>query len=193
MTIKSFKDAAYQAAKANDSIEDAARFVFDKCPTVLESMPDDVKTELDEGWMLRHNEKHPEKLYIRVDGNLVIPSGKVPEKAERVAVSVYSAMSYSQQAFGQLRNSDPELHRVINERRKMWSKYRKNRKDDLFRAIRSLVTGESSKAPVDNFDVYIVKHIDAAMTRCKNSVARGDATADLGLLEKQIKAFWSAK
>lgn len=193
MTIKSFKDAAYQAAKGSDSIEDSARFVFDKCPIVLESIPDDVKTELDEGWMLRHNEKHPEKLYIRVDGNLVIPSGKVPEKAERVVVSVYSAMSYSQQAFGQLRNSDPELHRVVSERRKMWIKYRKNRKDDLFRAIRFLVTGESSKAPVDNFDVYIVKHIDSALTRCKNSVARGDATADLGLLEKQIKAFWSAK
>lgn len=193
MTIKSFKDAAYQAAKANDSIEESARFVFDKCPTVLESIPDDVKVELDDGWMLRHHEKHPEKLYIRVDGNLAIPSGKVPEKVEKVLVSVYSAMSYSQQAFGQLRNSDPELHRVVNERRKMWSKYRKNRKDDLFRAVRDLITGEKSKAPVENFDVYIVKHIDAAMTRCKNSVARGDATADQGLLEKQIKAFWSAK
>jgi hypothetical protein len=35
-TIKSHKDAAYQAAKANDALQDAAKFVFDHCPTVLD-------------------------------------------------------------------------------------------------------------------------------------------------------------
>jgi hypothetical protein len=112
-TIKSHKDAAYQAAKANDALQDAAKFVFDHCPTVLDGMPDDVKADLNDGWMLRYSEKHPEQIYVRVDGNLILPSGKVPEKAEKVQVSVFSAMSYSQQMFGQLKNIDPGLHGVI--------------------------------------------------------------------------------
>jgi hypothetical protein len=195
MTIKSFKDAAYQAAKAVDSIEEAAKFVYAKCPTVLDSMPDDVKSELDDGWMLRHHEKYPEKTYVRVDGNLVIPSGKAPEKAEKVTVSVYTAMAYSQQAFGQLRNTDPALHGLISERRIKWKKYRGNRLGDLFSAIREMLGDDtkSTKAAVDDFAVYIVKHLDAAKTRCKNAISRGDTTADLALLERQLAAFWSTK
>ena len=193
-TIKSYKDAAFQAAKANDSLSDAARFVFEKCPTILDGIPDDVLTDLNEGWMLRYGEKHPEQIYIRVDGNLVLPSGKVPEKAEKVGVSIYSAMSYSQQAFGQLKNTDPALHGVIKAKRDAWSKYRKNRQTDLLRAIRELVSGDSrTRVATDDFAVYIVKHLENAVTRCKNASARGDATADLPLLERQIKAFWSTK
>jgi len=35
--------------------------------------------------------------------------------------------------------------------------------------------------------------LDDMKTRCKNAKARGDATADLALLDRQIKAFMSAK
>jgi len=195
MTIKSYKDAAYQAAKAVDSIEEAAKFDFAKCPTVLDSMPDDVKSELDEGWMLRHHEKYPEQTYIRVDGNLVLPSGKVPEKAEKVTVSIYTAMAYSQQAFGQLRNTDPQLHGLVKIRRDKWKKYRGNRLGDLFSAIREMLGDDtkSPKAATDDFAVYIVKHLDAAKTRCKNAISRGDTTADLALLDRQLAAFWATK
>lgn len=193
-TIKSHKDAAYQAAKANDSLSEAARFVFEKCPTILDGIPDDVLADLNEGWMLRYSEKHPEQVYIRVDGNLVLPTGKVPEKAEKVGVSIYSAMSYSQQMFGQLKNTDPALHGVIKTVRDAWSKYRKNRQTDLLRAVRELVNGgKRDRAVTDDFAVYIVKHLENAVTRCKNAAARGDTSADLPLLERQIKAFWSTK
>ena len=193
-TIKSHKDAAYQAAKANDSLQDAARFVFDKCPTILDGMPDDVREGLNDGWMLRYSEKHPEQVYVRVDGNLVLPSGKVPEKAEKVQVSVYSAMSYSQQMFGQLKNSDPNLHEVIKTVRNAWIKYRGNREKDLLRAIRELQNGgKRERKPTDDFAVFIAKHMDTARDRCKTAASRGDATANLDLLDKQIAAFWSIK
>ena len=192
--IKSHKDAAYQAAKANDALQDAAKFVFEKCPTVLDGMPDDVRADLNEGWMLRYSEKHPEQVYVRVDGHLVLPSGKVPEKAEKVQVSVFSAMSYSQQMFGQLKNSDPGLHGVIKTVRDAWIKYRGNREKDLLRAIRELQTGGvKTRKPTDDFVVFIAKHMDTARDRCKTAASRGDATADLSLLDRQIAAFWSVK
>jgi hypothetical protein len=193
-TIKSHKDAAYQAAKANDALQDAAKFVFDHCPTVLDGMPDDVKADLNDGWMLRYSEKHPEQIYVRVDGNLILPSGKVPEKAEKVQVSVFSAMSYSQQMFGQLKNIDPGLHGVIKTWRDAWIKYRGNREKDLLRAIRELQSGGvKTRKPTDDFVVFIAKHMDTARDRCKTAASRGDVTADLGLLDKQIAAFWSIK
>jgi hypothetical protein len=84
-TIKSHKDAAYQAAKANDALQDAAKFVFDHCPTVLDGMPDDVKADLNDGWMLRYSEKHPEQIYVRVDGNLILAKRQSTRKGRKGA------------------------------------------------------------------------------------------------------------
>ena len=129
-----------------------------------------------------------------MDGHLVLPSGKVPEKAEKVQVSVFSAMSYSQQMFGQLKNSDPGLHGVIKTVRDAWIKYRGNREKDLLRAIRELQNGGTrERKPTDDFAVFIAKHMDTARDRCKTAASRGDATANLDLLDKQIAAFWSIK
>jgi hypothetical protein len=78
--------------------------------------------------------------------------------------------------------------------RDAWIKYRGNREKDLLRAIRELQNGGvKTRKPTDDFVVFIVKHMDAARDRCKTAASRGDVTADLGLLDKQIAAFWSIK
>lgn len=194
MTIKSFKDAAYQAATAVVSIEEAASYVYAKCPTFVDDQPKDVMAELDEGWMLKFNELKPAKFYAVMDKNLVQvdkPSGKVSTKE----IGVYQAFGYSQQAFGQLKNDDPQMHRVIKEWRDAFNKYRSNRKADIISAIKRLTEGPRERKPVDAFTKWITESVFPAMVkRNKVSHGRGDDTAmSDDLLKRKIAAFMSAK
>jgi hypothetical protein len=78
--------------------------------------------------------------------------------------------------------------------RNAWIKYRGNREKDLLRAIRELQSGGvKTRKATDDFVVFIVKHMDVARDRCKTAASRGDATADLSLLDRQVAAFWSVK
>jgi hypothetical protein len=117
--IKSYRDAAYSAALATDTVVDSAKFVHGQCPTFLDDAPEEVVNELNEGFMLRYSETHPSKTYCRIDGN-VVENAKGKEKIE---VSIYFAMSYTAQAFGALRNEDPQMHAIIKGWRDAWSKY----------------------------------------------------------------------
>ena len=195
MTIKSFKDAAYQAAVAVDSISESASYVVSQCPTFLEDQPKEVMEQLDEGWMLRYNEKHPAKLYMVVDNNLVQvskPSGKQATKE----IGIYAAMSYSQQHYGQLKNSDPLLHKILGEWRLAWKKYRFNRMKDLTNKIKELQSPDGSpRKPVDAFTLWVEKKVFPDMVkRNKTSQARGDDTAlPDDVLKRKIAAFNSAK
>lgn len=195
MTIKSFKDAAYQAAVAVDSISESASYVVSQCPTFLEDQPKEVLEQLNEGWMLRYNEKHPAKLYMAVDKNLVQvdkPSAKQATKE----IGIYAAMSYSQQHYGQLKNTDPLLHKVIGEWRVAWKKYRHNRLADLISKIRELQAPEGSpRKPVDAFTMWVEKTMFPNMVkRNKTSKARGDDTAmPDDVLKRKIAAFQAAK
>jgi hypothetical protein len=194
MVLRSIKDASYNAAKAGDSIEDSARFIFEQCPTFLDSKPEEVMAEIVDGIMLRYSERHPAKVYLRVDNNLVLCKGKIPEKGEKLEVSVFSAFAMSQQQHGQLKNIDPALHSINGSVRTAFNKYKNNVVRAIEKAIRNIVNpAEKTRAATQDFAVWIVSEFDTIKTRCKNARARGDETADLALLERQMKAFFSAK
>ena len=188
-TLKSYRDAAYSAALATDTVVDSARFVYEHCPTFLVDAPEEVVSELDDGWMLRFSEKHPAKTYSRIDGN-VVENAKGKEKIE---VSIYFAMSYTPQAFGALRSEDPQMHKIIRDWRVDWSKYRSNRMGDLKREIKRLIEGPRERGTTSAFTKYVADTLENMVTRCKNAKARGDDTADLDLLHRQVAAFKSAK
>lgn len=187
--IKSHRDAAYSAALASDTVVDAAKFVYEQCPTFLDGAPEDVVKELDEGFMLRYSETHPAKTYSRIDGN-VVENAKGKEKIE---VSIYFAMSYTAQAFGALRSEDPQMHALIKGWRDAWSKYRSNRHGDLKREIKRLIEGPRTRTPTKTFAEVVGDVLESLVVRCKNAKARGDDTADLEHLHRQVAAFKSAK
>ena len=189
MVIKTLRDAAYSAALATDTVIDSARFVYEKYPTFLDGAPDEVIAQLDEGYMLRYSETHPAKIYSRIDGNLV-ESSKGKEKVE---VTIFYAMAFTPQAFGALRNEDPVLHGIIKVWRDTWSKYRSNKHGDLKREIRRLIEGPRTRTPTKTFSEVVGDVLESLVVRCKNAKARGDESANLDLLHKQIAAFKSAK
>ena len=197
---KSLKDAAYQAARSIEGVESAARFIRSTCPTFADEQPAEVMEQLDAGWLLRYSELNPAKMfYLTDDGRTwveVAEGGKAPEKSGKREIGIVYAMSYTPQAYGTLKNTDPALHAILKPLRDNFSKYRSNRKGDIIRYIRKAERaemGEQARAATKSFAEFCADTMTNMVTRCKNAKARGDDTANLDLLNRQIAAFKAVK
>jgi hypothetical protein len=183
--VSSFKDAGYQAAKHGEGMASVAKFVLEECPTFLDTIPDEVKAQLRDGHALRWQELNPAIRYT---------ADWVPAKDGGTEVSLAYCMSYSQQAFGQLKNDNPVQHSIIKDVRDKFNKYSSNVMGDLKRAVRRLVSDntEKTKAATKNYTEFLSDMFTTCKARCKTANARGDATApDEVALRQAIDAFYA--
>ena len=184
--ISSFKDAGYQGAKSGETMEMVARFVISKCPDFLNSYSDEVGAELKSGWALRWQELHPAVVY----SDEWIPN---PKGLHNVTLAF--CMSYSQQAFGQIKTDNPVKHGVIKGIRDEFSKYVSNRLSDLRRAVnKELNKGKPrERIQAKEWEKYEKDTFDAMKARCKTALARNDASAPTEVkLRMAIDAFKTA-
>ena len=178
--VKSFKDAAIISATLSERMATVAQFIVTQCPNFLDDVPKEVKAELHEGWAIRWQELNPAVEYS---------TEWVPKKSGGFVATLAFALSYSQQAFGQLKNEDPVKHGVIKGVRDKFNKYTSNRMKDLKKAVRDLNPETRTRTQSDNFATFIEKTMDNIKTRCKNAVAREDSTADELKTRMAIEAF----
>jgi hypothetical protein len=186
VTINTFKDAGYQGAKSGETMEKVAQFVVRKCPDFLNSYSDEVGKELKEGWALRWQELHPAVTYS---------DEWVPNDKGMHNVSLAYCLSYSQQAFGQIKTENPVKHGVIKGIRDDFSKYVSNRMSDLRRAVtKELNKGKPrERVQAKEWEKYEKDTFDAMKARCKTALARNDASAPTEVkLRMAIDAFKSA-
>jgi hypothetical protein len=186
VTINTFKDAGYQGAKSGETMSKVAQFVISKCPDFLNSYSDEVGKELKDGWALRWQELHPAVTYS---------DEWVPNDKGMHNVSLAYCLSYSQQAFGQIKTENPVKHGVIKGIRDEFSKYVSNRMSDLKRAVRKELdkgkVRERIQAKV--WTDFEKDTFDAMKARCKTALARNDATAPTEVkLRMAIDAFKTA-
>jgi hypothetical protein len=184
--ITSFKDAGYQSALSGERMTNVAAFVISKCPDFLNSYSDEVGAELKSGWALRWQELHPATIYS---------DEWVPNPSGLHNVSLAYCMSYSQQAFGQIKTDNPVKHGVIKGIRDDFSKYVSNRLSDLKRAVRKELdkgkVRERIQAKV--WTDFEKDTFDGMKARCKTALARNDATAPTEVkLRMAIDAFKTA-
>ena len=180
--MSSLKDAGYQSAISGERMDTVARYVFSQCPSFTSEVPKEVLASLSEGWALRWQEINPAKKYT---------TDYVPSDAGNIEVSLAFCLSYSQQAFGQMKNEDPVKHSLIKSVRDAFSKYRSNRLSDLRTAVRRIEReGESkTKAATKGFAEFISDTFTTMKARCKTASARGDAEANEINLAVAIDAF----
>jgi hypothetical protein len=186
VSINTFKDAGYQGAKSGETMEKVAQFVISKCPDFLNSYSDEVGAELKSGWALRWQELHPAVVY----SDEWIPN---PKGLHNVTLAF--CMSYSQQAFGQIKTDNPVKHGVIKGIRDDFSKYVSNRLSDLRRAVnKELNKGKPrERVQAKEWEKYEKDTFDAMKARCKTALARNDASAPTEVkLRMAIDAFKTA-
>ena len=185
MKVTSFKDAGYQAARSSETMASIAKWVLDKNPAFLDSPSDEEKSQLREGWALRWQELNPATKYT---------ADYVPAKDGNIEVSLAYCLSYSQQAFGQMKNENPVQHGIIKQVRDAFSKYCSNRMSDLRTAVRrALNEGKTAtRQQAKLFDEYLRDVFDTLKARCKTAQARGDETAPSEVkLRQAIDGFYA--
>lgn len=181
----SFKDAGYQSALSSERSASIARFVYDRCPTFLDDIPKEIKAELEEGFALRWQEVNPSVKYN---------AEWVPDEKGGFDVTLAFCLSYSQQAFGQMKSEDPVKHSIIKDVRDRFSKYKSNRLADLRTAVRRIANEgkTTTRQQAKMFADWLDDTFDTMKARCKTATARNDAGADEVKLRVAIDAFKKA-
>lgn len=172
--IRSMKDAGYKGAQSADILENVAAFVLGQYPDFIEEQSKEAVAELKEGWALRYNELHPGQRYTAEW--IPLADDAEPQEGELVATLAF-ALSYSQQDFGKLKNTEPAKHGVVKGIRDKFTKYCSNRLADLITACKRR-TGEkrARTTAADDWLTAANKVFDALDKRCTTGKARGDST-----------------
>ena len=197
----SLRDAGYQQAVTSDATTNLVRFVMKHNPDFPESLSDEAKAELYSGYQLRFSENKPDIEYAVIDGNYLPVSTlkDIPEKTERVKIGVGYATSFTQQAFGALKNDksptyNPALHAIVKEWRNNVNKYCSNRLKELIAKAKEILNEgkERTRTQALGFADYLEKTFDTMQTRCKTAkVQRGDETANEKLFIAAKVAFFA--
>ena len=186
--IASLKDAGYQGCISSERGTVIGKFIYTKCPSFLESVPDEIKAELEAGQMLRFNELRPAQYYT----DNWTPCAPDTKGARKVDINV--VMSFSQQEFGRFRNEEPIKHGIHKTWRDDWSDYKTNRKTDLKKYVKdyinSLTGKKRERAVTKDFAVWLKEDLAPSLkARAKTAKARGDATVDDAVVNTIIKAI----
>ena len=185
--ITSLKDASYQGCTSSEKGITIGKYIHGKCPTFLESIPDEVRAEIEEGQMLRLHENHAPQYYSAE----WIPVSEGTEGAFKVDINV--VMAYSSQEFGKWRNEDPVKHGIHKSWRDDWSDYKSNRLKDLKKYVKQykdLLDGKTkSRVATKDFVVWLAETVDTIKTRAKTAKGRGDSTVDDAVVSAIVKAI----
>ena len=194
--FKSFKDFAYQHAVTSDTTRDQAQYAIEKIAGFPETIPEDIKAEMVEGYRLRHSEIKKPVTYAVINGHYVIatPEQISNKKVDKIELGVAYAYSYSSQEFGKLKNDKPELHKLISEVRNATSTYCSNKIKELQRIAKDILkpVGSGSRESY-TFVESLEKDFEKQEKSCKVKQTRGsDTTADLAKFRVAVNAFWKA-
>jgi hypothetical protein len=185
--ITSLKDASYQGCISSERGVSIGRFIHEKCPTFLDSIPDEIKAEIESGQILRFNELNPAQHYTQD----WVPCEEGTKGSQRVDINV--VMSYSSQVFGTFRNDEPIKHGIHKTWRDDWSDYKSNRMKDLKRYVKayldSLAGKKRERAPTKDFAVWLSDTVSTIKDRAKTAKSRGDATVDDSVVNAIVKAI----
>ncbi len=185
MKVTSFKDAGYQSARSGETMQAIAKWILDKNPSFLDSPSDEEKAQLREGWAVRWQELNDPVKYT---------ADYVPSDKGNIEVTLAYCLSYSQQAFGQMKNENPVQHGIIKQVRDAFSKYCSNRMADLRTAVRRAQSEgkTATRQQAKLFDEYLRDVFDTLKARCKTATARGDETAPSEVkLRMAIDSFYA--
>lgn len=194
-TITSIKDGAYKQAVASDRMRSVAKFVLENSKGFPETVQDEVKDQLYDGYRLRFNEVNPPEQYAVINDHYVlVNTPELAESREKVNIGVDYAFSFTQQQFGKMKNENPYLHAIIKSWRDKVNNYCSNRLGDLKRQARAIQNEGKTRerGATADFAKRIQDVFSDLTDKCKNAQARGDETADSKRFATARTAFMTA-
>lgn len=195
--INSLVDLGYRQSGTRDALQNQARYALKNIVGFPDSIDDDSRTLLYQGYKRRYNESYPPIAFAIVGGNYLVFDSLTPEGqskvTEKVLIGVDVVYSYTQQEYGKLSTSDPAKYAVIKSIREKCNDYCSGALGDLKGAARKVIKADNpdanKRAPNKDFSTKVDNAMDGLMTDVKTALKRGDATADKERLIKAIAAF----
>lgn len=195
VSYKSLTDFGYSVAGKSDAVRADGAWALDNIAGFPDEPSSEAKADLYTGFRKRYSERNPEVEYAVVDGNYLPVSQLSPDAKvlERVHIGVVHAFSYTQQAFGALKETDLNKYNLLKDIRDKVNKYCWNCLADLKAAARKVLKQRNpesnTRAATDAFNVAAAKMLTKMKDRVKTAAARGDVTADAKALDAAIIAF----
>ena len=195
MKSLNMKQIGYNQASFSDSIKGIAREVYAGYPNFDVEVSDEVKAELNAGYQLRIAENQPKlkQHFVIENGNYLPVDETAFNKFEgaKYIRSVDNIMSYTPQAFGALRTSNPQLHSILKEPRDAISKYCSNTLNALKKAVREIKNEGKprERGATLSFAQTVKETLDGLKKKCANAKARGDDSANDKKLILAISEF----
>ncbi len=206
MEILNLRTIGYQFASAMQSERNLASQVKALYPNFGETIPDNARAELYEGFTLRFAENNPnvEKTYVLdvTDGRKwyrpVAEGEKLAKDANKIHLSVGFVMAESSQKFSSLKDTNPPLYELAKPVREAVIKYNSNTIKALQRKVRELDNeGKTrTRSATKSFAEVVTDTMLDFKKKCKAAQARGDETANDKLLGEATVAFmtiWNHK
>jgi hypothetical protein len=174
-TFTSLSDMAYNQARTGDLLNNMASYAKANIAGFPETVTDEGKAELYAGYRLRKAE---------IEG---VADSKFPKNTEYADVGVAYCFSFTQQQYGQLKSSKPQLYAILKEIREATNDYCSNRLADLKRYAK---TGKAKGSRVQalDFDHWLKEQFVTIKARAKTAKARGEVI-DEKKLSKAIVEF----
>ena len=184
--FNNLKNAAYSFAVIGDYATNVAKYVFEQCPSFLDSVPKEVEAQLTEGFALKAQELRNESAHLPRRFN----NEWIPDINGGVEVTIAYAMSFSQQEFGRMRIAEPVKHGVIKSVRDAFSKYKNARMNALRNAIKSLNKETKPRKENKDYATFISDTMQSILDKAKSVGARNnDATCDQVKTRMAVDAF----
>jgi hypothetical protein len=192
----SWEDAGYKQARIGEASRNMAQWALSRCPGIAEEVPKEIRAGLYAGFQLRKHELEGDKYYKLGDGGTYIPLKDKPDDSVKgvVCMTINSAMSYSQQEYGKMRETDPAKHAIILPFRDAFSDYAGNALRALQGAVRRLQNEGKPRERGANkaFREAMKAAFDTYEKRVKTAKDRGDIHADPVKYKLAVDAFWKA-
>lgn len=198
--ITSLIDLGYRQSGTRDTLQKQARYAIGNIVGFPESIDDDSKALLYQGYKRRYNENYPPIMFAIVSGNYIKFDSLAPDAQEKVKekvlIGVDVVYSYTQQEFGKLKLSDPAKHAAIKSMRDPCTDYMSGCLSDLKSAARKTIKADNpdahTRAPNKDFAKKVDDALEGLLTGIRTALKRGDATADKDRLIKAVAAFKAA-
>lgn len=174
-TFTSLSDMGYNQARTGDLLKGMADYAKANIAGFPEAITDEAKAELYTGYRLRKAELDGVTKYAIVGDNYVpvTADAKFPKNTEFADIGVAYCFSFSQQQYGQLKSSKPQLYAILKSIREGANTYCSNRLADLKRYAKGEKTKGSRPQALD-FDHWLKEQFVTIKARAKTAKARGE-------------------
>ncbi len=175
LNVKGLADFGYQQAQYDDAGSAFVVWARANVPGFPDAVSDEDKRLILQGYQHRKQDITTPLYYLREGKDMYSPANGPGKDVVRVDPDY--VMSWSQQQFGTLKGTQPNLYAIVTPVRNSVTKYMSNKWKALLRMDRAMNAEPRKRDGNSSYSAYLDDVCEQLQARAKTALARGDETA----------------